>query len=153
MDIAQKIRELAESHLTDATHFVVDVVISKHKPHKVSVFLDGDNGITIDHCSNLSRALSEDLDKLDLIKDNYMLEVGTPGLDQPLKLKRQFVKNIGRGLKVVRKDKTTWQGKLTAATESVTLEVEEKVGKKMEIKPVEIPYSEIEKAIVIVSFK
>lgn len=154
MDIAQKIRELAESHLTDASHFVVDVVISKHRPHKVSVFLDGDNGITIDHCSDLSRALSEDLDKLDLIKENYMLEVGTPGLDQPLKLKRQFVKNIGRGLKVVRKDKTIWQGKITAATESgVNLDVEEKVGKKMEIKPVEIPYSEIEKAIVIVSFK
>jgi ribosome maturation factor RimP len=95
MDIAQKIRELAESHLTDASHFVVDVVISKHRPHKVSVFLDGDNGITIDHCSDLSRALSEDLDKLDLIRENYMLEVGTPGLDQPLKLKRQFVKNIG----------------------------------------------------------
>ena len=155
MDIAQKIQELAKAHLTDASHFVVDVVISKHKPHKVSVFLDGDSGITIDHCSNLSRALSEDLDKLDLIKDNYMLEVGTPGLDQPLKLKRQFVKNIGRGLKVVRKDKSIWQGKLTAANnETVTLEVEEKAkGKKVEIKSVEIPYSEIEKAIVIVSFK
>lgn len=155
MDIAQKIRELAQSHLSDASHFVIDVVISKHKPHKVSVFLDGDNGITIDHCSNLSRALSEDLDKLDLIKENYMLEVGTPGLDQPLKLKRQFVKNIGRGLKVVRKDKTIWQGKLTAATElGVNLEVEEKAkGKKVELKPVEIPFSEIEKAIVIVSFK
>ena len=145
---------MAESHLTDASHFVVDVVISKHKPHKVSVFLDGDSGITIDHCSDLSRALSEDLDKLDLIKDNYMLDVGTPGLDQPLKLKRQFVKNIGRGLKVVRKDKTICQGKLTAAKEGgVTLDVEEKAGKKMEVKPVEIPYSEIEKAIVLVSFK
>jgi ribosome maturation factor RimP len=57
-------------------------------------------------------------------------------------------------LKVVRKDKTIWQGKLTAATAAgLNLDVEEKVGKKMEIKPVEIPYSEIEKAIVIVSFK
>ncbi|MBX2899435.1 MAG: ribosome maturation factor RimP [Cyclobacteriaceae bacterium] len=148
---------MAESHLTDATHFVVDVVISKHKPHKVSVFLDGDKGITIDNCSNLSRALSEDLDKLDLIKDNYMLEVGTPGLDQPLKLKRQFVKNVGRGLKVVRKDKAIWQGKLTGATDTgVTLEVEVNAngkGKKTEINAVEIPYSEIEKAIVLVSFK
>lgn len=154
MDIAQKIRELTESHLTDASHFVVDVVISKHKPHKVSVFLDGDTGITIDHCSDLSRALSEDLDKLDLIKENYMLEVGTPGLDQPLKLKRQFVKNIGRGLKVVRKDKSILQGKLTSASDGgVTLDIEEKAGKKIEFKPVEIPYSEIEKAIVMVSFK
>ncbi len=155
MDIAQKIRELAEAHLADASHFVVEVVIGKHKPYKVSVFVDGDQGITIDHCSNLSRALSEDLDKLDLIADNYTLEVGTPGLDQPLKLKRQFVKNIGRNLKVVKKDKTILQGKLAAVSEEgVTLEVEQKEkGKKAEIKPVEIPFSEIEKAIVMVSFK
>jgi ribosome maturation factor RimP len=155
MDIAEQIKELTQSHLTDAAHFVVDVVISKHKPHKVSVFVDGDNGITIDHCSDLSRALSEDLDKLDLIKDNYLLEVGTPGLDQPLKLKRQYVKNIGRGLKVVGKDKSIRQGKLVAATETlVTLETETVIkGKKTELKAVEIPYNEIEKAIVMVSFK
>ncbi|MCW5911614.1 MAG: ribosome maturation factor RimP [Cyclobacteriaceae bacterium] len=155
MDTAQKIRELAEKHLADASHFVVDVVIGKHKPHKVSVFVDGDKGITIDHCSDLSRALSEELDKLDLIRENYMLEVGTPGLDQPLKLKRQFVKNTGRELKVLQKDKTMWQGKLALATEeAITLETQIKTkGKKAEIKPVEIPYSEIEKAIVMVSFK
>lgn len=155
MDIAQKIRELAESHITDASHFVVDVVISKHKPHKVSVFVDGDNGITIDHCSDLSRALSEDLDKLDLVKENYLLEVGTPGLDQPLKLKRQYVKNVGRGLKVVTKDKTIRQGKLIAADDTLlNLEIETVIkGRKKEINVVAIPYSEIEKAIVMVSFK
>lgn len=155
MDIAQKIRELAESHLADASHFVVDVVIGKQKPYKVSVFLDGDQGITIDNCSDLSRALSEDLDRLNLIAENYTLEVGTPGLDQPLKLKRQFVKNIGRKIKVLRKDKSIWQGKLTAAQEEViVLEAEQKSKeKKAEIKLVEIPFSEIEKAIVMVSFK
>lgn len=155
MDIAGKIKELAESHLKDAAHFIVDVVISKHKPHKVSVFVDGDNGITIDHCSDLSRALSENLDKLDLVKENYLLEVGTPGLDQPLKLKRQYLKNIGRGLKVVGKDKSIRQGKLIAANETlVNLEIETVIkGKKIELNVVEIPYSEIEKAIVMVSFK
>jgi len=162
MDIAKKIRELAESSLTDASHFVVDVVISKHKPHKVSVFVDGDHGVTIDHCSDLSRALSEDLDKLDLLKENYLLEVGTPGLDQPLKLKRQYVKNVGRGLKVVGKDKTIRQGKLIAADDTlISLEIETVIkgnrpagrhGKK-EMNVVAIPYSEIEKAIVMVSFK
>lgn len=155
MDIAQKIRELAESHLADASHFVVDVVIGKQRPYKVSVFLDGDQGITIDNCSDLSRALSEDLDRLNLIAENYTLEVGTPGLDQPLKLKRQFVKNIGRKIKVLRKDKSIWQGKLTAAQEEViVLEAEQKSKeKKAEIKLVEIPFSEIEKAIVMVLFK
>lgn len=157
MDIVQKIRELAESHLVDPGHFVVDVILGKHRPYKVSVILDGDQGITIDHCSEMSRALSEDLDNLDLIKENYMLEVGTPGLDQPLKLKRQFAKNTGRGLKVVRKDKTTLHGTLTSTNETgISLDAEIKLTgnkNKIEIKPVEIPFSEIERAIVIVSFK
>jgi ribosome maturation factor RimP len=153
MDITQKIRELAESHLTNATHFVVDVSIGKHKPYKVSVFVDGDQGITIDDCSALSRALSEELD---LIKENYTLEVGTPGLDQPLKLKRQYVKNKGRGLRVLRMDKSSVQGQLTEVSEvGIVMDAESKVKgkKKIEISRIEIPFSEIEKAIVIVSFK
>jgi len=156
MEIAQKIKELAESHLAKVEHFIVDVVISKHKPYKVSVFLDGDGGITIDDCSNLSRALSEDLDNIDLIKDNFTLEVGTPGLDQSLKLKRQFVKNVGRGLRIQRTDKSSVQGELTEVKEAgiqVNAESKVKGKKKIEINGIEIPFSEIEKAIVMVSFK
>lgn len=145
---------MAETHLKDPAHFVVEVTISKHKPYKVSVILDGDQGINIDQCSELSRALSADLDQGDLIQENYLLEVGTPGLDQPLKLKRQYVKNVGRNLKVVRKDKTLLIGTLTAAhEEGITLNAQQKSkGKKIEFIPVDIPYSQIEKAIVMVSF-
>lgn len=156
METAQKIKELAESHLSDEAHFIVDVVISKHKPYKVSVFLDGDKGITIDDCSNLSRALSEDLDTIDLIKDNYTLEVGTPGLDHPLKLKRQYVKNTGRSIRVLRTDNSSLQGRMTEVTDTgVVLEAEskEKGEKKIEVNRIEIPFNEIEKAIVLVSFK
>lgn len=156
METAQKIKELAQSHLLDGSHFIVDVVISKHKPYKVSVFLDGDKGITIDDCSNLSRALSEDLDTIDLIKDNYTLEVGTPGLDHPLKLKRQYVKNTGRSIRVLRTDKSSHQGRMTEVTDTgVVLEAEskEKGKKKIEVNRIEIPFNEIEKAIVLVSFK
>jgi ribosome maturation factor RimP len=155
MDVIEKIKDLAQSHLKDPGHFVVDVILSKHKPYKVTVILDGDQGITIDDCSLLSRALSEDLDNVDLIKDNYTLEVGTPGLDQPLKLKRQYAKNKGRQLKVHRKDKTLVQGLLKETDEvKIVLETELLVkGKKKEFTQTEIPFSEIEKAIVMVSFK
>ncbi len=156
MDVVEKIKALAQTHLNDPSHFVVDVILSKHKPFKVTVILDGDNGITIDDCSLLSRALSEDLDNIDLIKDNYTLEVGTPGLDQPLKLKRQFAKNVGRELKVHRKDKTIMQGRLKEfAEDKIVMETELKVkaGKNKEFALTEIPFSEIEKAIVMVSFK
>jgi ribosome maturation factor RimP len=155
MDVVEKIKDLAQSHLKDPGHFVVDVILSKHKPYKVTVILDGDQGITIDNCTLLSRALSEDLDNVDLIKDNYTLEVGTPGLDQPLKLKRQYAKNTGRQLKVHRKDKTIVQGLLKETdNDKIVLETELIVkGKKKEFTQTEIPFSEIEKAIVMVSFK
>lgn len=155
MDVVEKIKDLAQSHLKDPGHFVVDVILSKHKPYKVTVILDGDQGITIDNCSLLSRALSEDLDNVDLIKDNYTLEVGTPGLDQPLKLKRQYAKNTGRQLKVHRKDKTIVQGLLKETDDDkIVLETELIVkGKKKELTQTEILFSEIEKAIVMVSFK
>jgi ribosome maturation factor RimP len=156
MEIARKIKELAKSHLLDEAHFIVDVVISRHKPYKVSVFIDGDKGVTIDDCSNLSRALSEDLDNVDLIKDNFTLEVGTPGLDQPLKLKRQYVKNIGRSLRLMRTDKSSLQGRMAEVTEDGIIlesETKEKGKKKIEINRIEIPFIEIEKAIVMVSFK
>jgi ribosome maturation factor RimP len=155
MDVVEKIKDLAQSHMKDPGHFVVDVILSKHKPYKVTVVLDGDHGITIDDCSLLSRALSEDLDNIDLIKDNYTLEVGTPGLDQPLKLKRQFAKNVGRELKVHRKDKVIVVGLLKETSDDkIVMETESKEkGKKKEFSQTEILFSEIEKAIVMVSFK
>lgn len=156
MEIAQKIKELAEAQLQDAAHFVVDVIISKYKPYKVTVILDGDKGITIDDCTEVSRKLSEQLDALDLISDNYTLEVGTPGLDQPLKLKRQYAKNVGRDLKVVRKDKSIVQGGLIKTDDDkivVLVTAKEKGAKKPTQTETEIHFNEIEKAIVIVSFK
>jgi ribosome maturation factor RimP len=95
------------------------------------------------------------LDNIDLIKDNYTLEVGTPGLDQPLKLKRQYAKNVGRGLKVHKKDRAIVQGLLKESDdEKIVIESELKEkGKKKEFTQTEIPFSEIEKAIVMVSFK
>ena len=130
------------------------MVASAKNLSKITIVIDGDNGVTIDDCSNLSRALSARLDELDFGSNHYVLEVTTPGLDHPLKLKRQFQKNIGRGLKVHRKDKTIILGKLVSTTEeSVVLNQEVKEGKVMVGKELAIPFNDIEKAFVMVSFK
>ncbi|MEO7991125.1 MAG: ribosome maturation factor RimP [Chryseolinea sp.] len=154
MEIAEEIRKIAESKLADPSHFVVDVVASLTKsPRRIMVILDGDNSITIDDCANLSRELSGVLEENGLAGENYLLEVSTPGLDHPLKLKRQYKKNIGRGVKVKLQDKQV-EGKLTGVTEdNITLEQEIGKGKKKEIQTVEIQFSEIEKTFVLVSFK
>ncbi|SKC75496.1 ribosome maturation factor RimP [Ohtaekwangia koreensis] len=154
MDIVAEIRRIAESELTDQSQFIVDVIVSsKQGPRKILVLLDSDNGIKIDECADLSRALSNVLDEVTWLEDSYLLEVSTPGLDHPLKLKRQYHKNIGRRLKVKVLEKIE-EGKLVAvADEMITLEQEIGTGKKKEIKTIGIPFTDIEKAFVLVSFK
>jgi ribosome maturation factor RimP len=154
MDLTEEIKRLAVSKLTDPSQFLVDVVVSSRQgPKKVLVIVDGDNGITIDDCASISRELSATLDDSALVDENYMLEVSTPGLDHPLKLKRQYKKNIGRKLKVKLPD-TIVEGTLTEVNEdTIVLSQETGSGKKKEVKIIDIQFSEIEKAFVLVSFK
>lgn len=145
---------MAESLLKDQAHFIVDVIASfKGAVGKVLVIVDGDKGIGIDDCADLSRDLSKVLDDSNLISGAFNLEVSTPGLDQPLKLKRQYVKNIGRNVRV-RQPEQTDEGKLTAVNES-SIQLTQLVGsgKKKEEKIIEIPFDKIDKTIVLVSFK
>ncbi len=143
---------MAVDSLTDPGHFVVEVLVSGNPAQKkIKVVLDGDQGITIEDCARISRELSARLNELDVM-ENYTLEVSTPGLDQPLKLKRQYKKNIGRELKIVRKDKTIVKGILTGLTEDILDLTELKSGGK-ELKKIAIPFIHIDKAFVQISFK
>ena len=154
MELSDEIRKLAETHLKDESHFVVEVITNlRQHPKKLLVILDGDKGINIDDCAELSRELSSALDEGNLIFDAFVLEVSTPGLDQPLRSKRQYLKNIGRKVKVKMKEKTV-EGKLSAVQESkIEVLQQSGSGKKKEEKVVEIPFEEIEKTFVLVSFK
>ncbi|HKZ38089.1 MAG TPA: hypothetical protein VJ184_10580 [Chryseolinea sp.] len=154
MEIVEEIKRVIATKLADPSQFIVDVLILGHKgPKKVLIIIDGDKGITIEDCAALSRELSKWFDESQLLDESYMLEVSTPGLDQPLKLKRQYVKNIGRRLKVVLPE-TTLEGKLVEVTEeSIKIEQEIGLGKQKEIKPTNISFSEIEKTFVLISFK
>ena len=155
MDLNDKVRELAQNCLVDDSQFLVEVILtSKGGPKRVLVILDGDNVVNIESCAKISRALSTALDECGLIDDNYTLEVTTAGLDHPLKLKRQYYKNVGRGFKVHTKDKVIVNGTLIEVDEQkITLNQEIKEGKKVELKRIEIPFEHIEKAFVMVSFK
>ena len=154
MEIAEEIKKIAEEKLTEPSQFIVDVIVSSRTgPQKVMVIVDGDYGVNIDDCASLSRQLSKTLDESPLLNESYMLEVSTPGLDQPLKLQRQYKKNIGRKLRVKLQDKTV-EGKLQEVNEDkIVVEQEIGVGKKKEIIPIEIQFSEIDKSFVLVSFK
>lgn len=154
MEITEEIKKIAVEKLTEPSQFIVDVIVSSRTgPQKVMVIVDGDNGISIDDCASISRQLSKTLDESPLLNERYMLEVSTPGLDQPLKLKRQYKKNIGRKLRVKLQDKIVEGKLLEVKEEKISLGQEIGVGKKKEIVPIEIQFSEIDKSFVLVSFK
>ena len=154
MEIIEEIKRIITRKLADPSQFLVDVIVKGHKgPKKILIIIDGDKGVTIDDCANLSREISKDFDDLQLFDDSYMLEVSTPGLDQPLRLARQYYKNIGRRIKVVTQQQAI-EGKLIGVeAEMIKVEQEIGAGKQRETKILDLPFSEIDKTFVLVSFK
>lgn len=154
MEIIEEIRRIITGILADSTQFLVDVIVKGTKgTQKVLVIIDGDKGVTIDDCANLSRELSKALDDARWLDESYTLEVSTPGLDQPLKLKRQYIKNIGRKIRV-HVQQHIEEGKLVEVMDDV-IKIEQELGqgKQKEVKMTEISFSEIDKTFVLVSFK
>jgi len=154
MEFAEEIKNIITRKLADPSQFLVDVIVKGHKgPKKVLIIIDSDKGVTIDDCANLSREISKAFDDLQLFDDSYMLEVSTPGLDQPLRLARQYYKNIGRRIKVVTHQQAV-EGKLVeVGEEKIKLEQEIGAGKHKETKIIELSFLEIDKTFVLVSFK
>lgn len=151
MQVEEKIKELAETTL-DESHFVVEVIYKKQKPKsKLIVYLDGDQGVSIDVCAEVSRHLSEQLDEIDLIEGEFNLEVSSPGVDKPLVNARQFVQHLGRTLQIKTLEGQTLEGKLIETNaEGIQIEITQKT-KKTEVHS--ISHITIKEAKVLVSFK
>ncbi len=154
MSLNETIAGLAQAALSNDSQFLVDVVVSSRPPQKVTIVVDGDAGLTIDDCAAVSRVLLKSLEEQKLVGDQFTLEVTTPGVDHPLRMRRQYVKNVGRNVRIQRKDKSVEVGRLMAVSnDTVTLEQEEKEGKTRIARMAEVPFSDIERTIVQVSFK
>jgi len=152
-------KKLVESIVTEQLNpdeeFVVDITVSAS--NKIMVLLDGDNGITIDRCVKVSRAIEQ---RFDRDEEDFELEVASAGLSESLRLPRQYKKNVGRSLEVVKSDGQKLKGLLLSANDSaLALEVESMVkpeGKKRKEKVVEqfeIPYTQVKSAFVVISFR
>jgi ribosome maturation factor RimP len=136
----------------DPSYFLVDLRI---KPtNNIKIFLDGDNGITIEKCIAINRALYKQLEEKAMYPDgDFSLEVSSPGLDEPLKSLRQYKKNVGRLVEVILKDGTKIEGKLTEVQDQAVI-VEETKGKnkKMQVIPHEIPFENIKATKIQIVF-
>jgi ribosome maturation factor RimP len=108
-------------------YFLVEVRI---KPtNNLKVFIDGDQGISIEKCVRYNRALYKKLEEAALFPNgDFSLEVSSPGLDEPLKMLRQYRKNIGRQVELVLQDGSKVEGRLMEVSEDGIV-VEEIKGK------------------------
>jgi ribosome maturation factor RimP len=150
MNLKEHISGLTNDLLEDE-YFLVDMKISDSGSRtKIEVFIDGDKGISIDKCSEVSRKLSDKLEEMDELNDGYVLDVGSPGLDMPLKNLRQYKKNIGRTVNVHMHDNKSIKGKLRTVTES---SVEIEINKKKSKESILVDLENIQLTKVLPSFK
>ena len=122
--------------------------------NNIKVFLDADNGITIEKCIKINRALYNQIEESELFPNrDFSLEVSSPGVEEPLKLHRQYKKNIGRTVEVTMNDGTKKEGKLTTVNDDEII-IEEKTGqgKKTVIKTTNILFNQIKYTKVLVTF-
>jgi ribosome maturation factor RimP len=154
LDKTGHITNILQSLLSaDNQYFVVKVSI--RPVNHISVFVDGDAGITIEKCVQINRALYKKIVEQGICNDGeFSLEVSSPGVDEPLLLPRQYVKNIGRSVEVEMLDGRKLEGKLLSADEtSIQLEEEKGKGKKKEINQHFLLIKDIQSTIVKLIFK
>ena len=132
--------------------FLVEIKI---KPiNNIKIYLDADSGLGIEKCIRINRALYKIMEEMGMYPEgDFSLEVSSPGIDEPLKLLRQYYKNTGRNIEVITNDNTCQEGKLTGVNEeAITIEFTEGKGKKTVTKNSIISFSDIKQTKVQVKF-
>jgi len=154
MQIENRVKELIEEKISDRPElFLVEVKMLPN--NKLIIHVDGDEGISIQDCAAISRHVGFHLEEENTIEKAYNLEVSSPGVGEPLKLKRQYEKNIGRDLSIKLSGGELKEGKLLGMNDSaITIEakVKEK-GKKAQLVETTIDFDNIIETKVLISFK
>ena len=151
----EKVKELLSQVLEDnPSLFLIDLSIDSN--YAIKIIIDGDQGVTVEDCIAVSRGIEHNLDREE---QDFSLEVASYGASEPLKLVRQYKKNIGRKLEVVLQDNQKIEAKLAAADmEQITLQWKARepkpVGKgKVTVnKETKVAYKDIKKASVMITF-
>jgi ribosome maturation factor RimP len=132
--------------------FLVEVKI--RPTNNIKVFIDGDQGVSIEKLVFYNRKLYKEIEEDNMFPNgDFSLEVSSPGLDEPLKLYRQYLKNIGRFVEVTDKDGNKKEGKLIGATEQeISVEEQKGKGKKLEILQHAIPFENIKMTKIQIKF-
>ena len=149
----QAIEDLVGQLLSETEDvFLVSVRI---KPtNNIKVFLDADTGLSIDKCVKINRQMYRTIEENAWYPEgNFSLEVSSAGVVEPLKMLRQYKKNIGRNVELILNDDSRLEGKLLEANENlVQLEFIEGKNKKAVTVVKDIPFDQIKQTTVLIAF-
>jgi ribosome maturation factor RimP len=149
----EQIVKLTEECLEGTDRFIVKISVGKD--NQINVYIDGDEGVTIAHCVELSRHIESNLDRE---VEDYELKVSTAGVDHPFVNLRQYVKNIGKPIEVLLEDGDKKQGILKAADAEKIILAEAVKDKNKKSKKItagesfEIPMSAVKETTVMIIF-
>jgi len=146
-----RVKELALEKIVKLNCFLVDVKVSSI--NEITVLFDKDGGVGIQECLSISRHIEGNLDRN--IED-YQLTVCSPGIDKAFLVKEQYLKNIGRDVKIKTDEGNIIKGKLKSySDEAIVVEILKKQKKKKEvlIEPITIPIDKIKETKLIIKFK
>ncbi len=152
---ATQVKALAEEKVAGTNNYIVDVRVTTD--NKIYVEVDNiERGVTIKECVGVSRAIEGAFDREE---EDFELKVSSPGLDQPFKVHQQYLKNVGREVKVVKNDDRSQKGLLkTVNDDGIVLEtkrkekIEGRKAKQWVVEEHPIGFENIKETTVIISF-
>ncbi len=151
----EKVKKLLNQALEEnKTLFLINFSITEG--NQIRVIIDGDNGVTVKDCIAVSRAIEHNIDREET---DFSLDVASAGVSEPLSIPRQYLKNMGRNLKVRTKNQDVFEGKLTKVNDK-EIELQWKTrepkpigkGKVTVQKEQVLEYKDIAEAIVMITF-
>ena len=148
------VTRLVRQQIQGTDLFIVDIHVSHS--NDVKILVDSDKGVSLQECIDLSRAIERSLDRE---KDDFHLEVSSPGLSEALKVLPQYLKNIGREVEILTSEGTKHHGKLKQVSDKgVVIEEKKKIKgekKRPEIKIMEreLDFDHILSTKVMITFK
>ena len=143
------INQFVKEHFAGTEKFLVEVLI---KPaNRIYIFIDGDHGVTISDCVELSRFIESQFDRE---TEDFELNVSSFGADHPIRMPRQYIKNIGRSMQVKLSEENIITGKLEAVDDKgITLVTTGDKKKKLPPETLNLHFEDIIESKVIISFK
>ena len=146
----KKVIELKQAEDDYNDCYLVDIEYNKPKNH-LTLYIGSDSGMTLKKCQAFSRHVEAYLDETLVLGEKYELDVSSPGVGRPLKLKRQYHTNIGRDLIIKLEDGSSVKGELIEVGED-SIQILQKKGKKKTGDALQIPFDQISTALVQIKF-